>query len=88
MQSIPSLDGLSWSKIRALAKGLAADEAVHEVVAAALVLVDAPDAPHRMLGVYVLGFTSGAFPENLVTLRERVASDPSWEVQEALAQAI
>ncbi|HZC79537.1 MAG TPA: DNA alkylation repair protein, partial [Ktedonobacterales bacterium] len=58
-----------------------------EVVAAALPLLDAPDAPHRMLAVYLLGYTAGAQPENLAVLRERAAPDASWEVQEALAQA-
>jgi 3-methyladenine DNA glycosylase AlkC len=40
-----------------------------------------------MLAVYLLGFTTGAHPERLEVLRQRVPADPSWEVQEALAQA-
>ena len=87
MLPIPPLDGLGWSKIRALARELAGSAPEDEVVAAALPLLDAGDPPHRMLGVYLMGFTGGARPANLANLRERVAADPSWEVQEALAQA-
>ncbi len=87
MQPIPSLDGLNWSKIRALARTLASSAPADEVASVAGPLLAAPDAPHRMLAVYLLGFTSGARPANLALLRERVAPDPSWEVQEALAQA-
>jgi 3-methyladenine DNA glycosylase AlkC len=85
--ALPALDGLNWSKIRALAKERAAAAPADEVVAAALPLLDAPDAPHRMLAVYLLGYTAGAQPEHLAVLRERAAPDASWEVQEALAQA-
>jgi hypothetical protein len=87
MLPIPPLDGLGWSKIRALARELAGSASEDEVVAAALPLLDAGDPPHRMLGVYLMGFTGGARPANLAILRERVPADPSWEVQEALAQA-
>jgi hypothetical protein len=86
MRPIPPLDGLSWTKIRALARELAAAPA-DEVLAAALPLLDAPDAPHRMLGVYLLGFVASNPLERLDTLRQRVPPDPNWEVQEALAQA-
>jgi 3-methyladenine DNA glycosylase AlkC len=85
--ALPALNGLNWSKIRALAKERAVAAPAAEVVAAALPLLDAPDAPHRMLAVYLLGYTAGAQPENLAVLRERAAPDASWEVQEALAQA-
>jgi len=85
--ALPALDGLNWSKIRALAKERAVAAPADEVVAAALPLLDAPDAPHRMLAVYLLGYTAGAQPEHLAVLRERAAPDASWEVQEALAQA-
>jgi hypothetical protein len=87
MQPIPSLDSLNWSKIRGLARTLASSAPAVEVESVAVPLLDAPDAPHRMLAVYLLGFTSGARPENLALLRARAAPDPSWEVQEALAQA-
>jgi hypothetical protein len=86
MRPIPPLDGLSWTKIRALARELAAAPA-DEVIAAALPLLGAPDAPQRMLGVYLLGFATSDPVERLNTLRQRVPPDPSWEVQEALAQA-
>jgi hypothetical protein len=85
MLPIPTLDGLNWSGIRALARTLAAAPPT-EVTAAALPLLDAPDAPHRMLGVYLLGFAAGEPAARLETLRQRVPPDPSWEVQEALAQ--
>src|SRR5260370_15148262 len=85
--AVPSRDGLNWSKIRAMAKERAAAAPTDEVVAMALPLLDALDAPHRMLAVYWLGFTAGAQPENLAVLRERATPDASWEVQEALAQA-
>ncbi|HEX9415057.1 MAG TPA: DNA alkylation repair protein [Ktedonobacterales bacterium] len=87
MLPIPPLDGLGWSKIRALARELASSAPEDEVVAAALPLLDGGDPPHRMLGVYLMAFTAGARPANLANLRERVPADPSWEVQEALAQA-
>jgi hypothetical protein len=86
MQPIPPLDGLSWTKVRALARELAAAPA-DEVTAAALPLLDAADAPHRMLGVYLLGYAAGDPLARLELLRQRVPPDPSWEVQEALAQA-
>jgi 3-methyladenine DNA glycosylase AlkC len=85
--ALPALDGLNWSKIRALAKERATSAPADQVVAAALPLLDALDAPHRMLAVYLLGYTAAAQPENLAVLRERAAPDDSWEVQEALAQA-
>jgi DNA alkylation repair enzyme len=87
MQPIPPLDGLNWSKIRALARTLASSAPADDIAATAEPLLAAPDPPHRMLAVYLLGFTSGARPANLALLRERAAPDPSWEVQEALAQA-
>src|SRR5258708_14305353 len=83
--ALPALDGLNWSKIRALAKERAVAAPADEVVAAALPFLDAPDAPHRMLAVYLLGYTAGAQPEHLAVLRERPAPDASWEGQEALA---
>ena len=86
MRPIPTLDGLSWSKVRALARELGAAPA-EEVVAAALPLLDAADAPHRVLGVYLLGFATSDPLARLELLRSRVPPDPSWEVQEALAQA-
>jgi hypothetical protein len=86
MRPIPPLDGLKWSKIRALARELAAAPA-EEVTAAALPLLEAADAPHRMLGVYLLGFAASDPLARLEPLRQRVPPDPNWEVQEALAQA-
>jgi hypothetical protein len=47
----------------------------------------AEDTKRRMLAIYLLGFTAGARPENMAVLRERAVDDPSWEAQEALAQA-
>jgi hypothetical protein len=87
MLEMPSLDGLGWSKVRALARTLVADAPPDAVYATALPLLDAPDPPHRMLAICLLGFTAGARPAQLDLLRERVPSDTSWEVQEALAQA-
>ena len=87
MLSLPDVTGLRWSKVRALAKELAASEPVEELVDAVVPLLDAPEVPRRLLAVYLLGFASGQRPANLAVLRERVPADPSWEVQEALAQA-
>ncbi|HEV2236618.1 MAG TPA: DNA alkylation repair protein [Ktedonobacterales bacterium] len=86
MQPIPPLEGLSWTKVRALARELAAAPAA-EVIAAALPLLDAPDPSRRMLGVYLLGYAAGDPLAQLELLRRRVPPDPDWEVQEALAQA-
>ncbi len=87
MQPLPSLDGLKWSQIRALARQLASSEAAEALAQAAESELDDPDPAQRMLAVYLLGFTSGKHPERLALLRRRVPADPSWEVQEALAQA-
>ncbi len=87
MQSIPPLDGLSWSKIRALGKELSGKGSADEIAVAAERELASPDLKHRMLGVYLLGFTSGERPANLDVLRERAVPDAHWEVQEALAQA-
>jgi hypothetical protein len=87
MQPIPPLDDLGWSKIRALAKELANSASTDEIVSAAERELASPDHKHRMLGVYLLGFTSGACPANLDLLRERAVPNPNWEAQEALAQA-
>ncbi|MFI5273470.1 MAG: DNA alkylation repair protein [Ktedonobacterales bacterium] len=84
---LPPLDGLNWPKVRALGRELAASVEATAVARTTRVLLDAPDAKHRMLAVYLLGFTSPALPANLLVLRERAVKDPDWEVQEALAQA-
>src|SRR5260221_12552609 len=86
--ALPALDGLNWSKIRALAKERAAAAPADEVVAAALPLLDAPDAPHRMLAAYLLGYTALAQPEHLAVLPERAAPDASWGGPEAPAPAV
>ena len=87
MLSLPDVTGLGWSKVRGVAKGLAASEPLEELVDAVVPLLDAPEVPRRLLGVFVLGFASGQRPANLAVLRERMPADASWEVQEALAQA-
>ena len=87
MLTVPPLDGLGWSKVRAVARELAGSASPDEIAATALPLLDAPEARRRMLAVYLLGFTAGARPANLELLRERAVPDPDWEVQEALAQA-
>jgi hypothetical protein len=87
MEEIPSLEGLGWSKVRAVAKSLAATGRPDEVVAVAEQELDSEDTRRRMLAIYLLGFTAGARPANMATLRERAAPDPNWEAQEALAQA-
>ena len=88
MTEVLSLVGLSWAKIRSLARESAANAPVDETVGLGVSLLAAVDPPHRMFGVYLLGATSGVRPANIRVLRERVAADPSWEVQEALAQAM
>ncbi len=69
MQPIPSLDDLNWSRIRALAKELAATGSADEIARIAEGELVAPDHKRRMLGVYLLGFTSAARPANLELLR-------------------
>jgi hypothetical protein len=86
MLAIPSIDGLGWSKVRAVAKEVAATGDTDAIVEAALVELHSPDARRRMLGTYLLGFTSTVRLANLELLRAQVVPDPSWEVQEALAQ--
>ena len=87
MPPLPLLDGLNWVKIRALARTLAAAAPADDVAAVALPLLAAPDIPHRQLATFLLGLTSASRPADLGVLCERVAPDPSWEVQEAQAQA-
>jgi hypothetical protein len=87
MEAIPPLEGLRWSKVRAVAKELAATGTPDEVAAVAERELGAEDTKRRMLAIYLLGFTAGARPANVTTLRERAVADPSWEAQEALAQA-
>jgi hypothetical protein len=86
-QPLPSLDGLSWPQVRALARDLVASAPAAEVISTAVPLLAAPVVPHRQLATYLLGFTSAEHPANLERLRRRVTLEPSWEVQEALAQA-
>lgn len=88
MIELPSVEGLGWSKVRALARELAARADPDEVGRAASPLLDAGrDVKQRMLGVYLLGFTAGARPAHLDVLRECAVPDANWEVREALAQA-
>jgi 3-methyladenine DNA glycosylase AlkC len=87
MPSLPSSQGLNWVKIRALADQLARSEAGEGLAQAAESDLAAFEGTDRMLAIYLLGFTSGGHPERLELLRQRVPADPSWEVQEALAQA-
>jgi hypothetical protein len=85
--SLPDVTGLSWSKVRAAAKELAATCSPEELAEAVTPLLEAPENEQRSLAVYALGFSSGQRPDNLRLLHDRVPSDPSWELQEALAQA-
>ena len=87
MPSHPSLDGLNWPKIRALAQQLAASEAGETLLGEVGDDLASPEVSARMYAVYLLGFTSDRHPEHLDLLRERAVPDQSWEVQEALAQA-
>jgi hypothetical protein len=87
MEGIPSLEELGWSKVRAVAKSLAATGTPDEVAVVAGRELRSEDIRHRMLAIYLLGFTAGAHPANMVTLREQAVPDPNWEAQEALAQA-
>jgi 3-methyladenine DNA glycosylase AlkC len=87
MDPVPSLEGLGWSKVRALAQRLAATGTPDEVAAVAERELGAEDTQRRMLAIYLLGFTAAARPANMLTLHGRATLDPSWEAQEALAQA-
>ncbi len=87
MTSRPSLAGLNWTKIRALAQQMAASEASEALLSVIEDDLASQEVSARMYAVFLLGFTSGRHPEHLELLRRRVAPDPSWEVQEALAQA-
>lgn len=87
MLSLPTLDGLSPSAIRSLAATLARTAPGNEVTGEALAQLGAPDEAHRMLAVWLLGYTAGARPDNLAVLRARAVPDGSWRVHEAQAQA-
>src|SRR5579871_888453 len=85
--AIAALDGLSWARVRSIAREIAAANPTDDVVRTALELLGATDSKQRMLAVYLLGYTADQRPENLDVLREKAGPDPSWEVQEVLAQA-
>ena len=87
MRLLPSVTGLSWSKIRSLATQLAETEPADEIVSAALRLRTAANPAERQLAVYLLGFTCAQRPHNLAQLRDQAATDSSWQIQEAVAQA-
>lgn len=87
MIPLPDVTGLGWSKIRSLAQEAAAAAPVEEVATAAAALLDSPEPARRQFAVYLLGLTCGRRSANLTPLHDRVAGDPSWQVQEALAQA-
>src|SRR4051794_38694870 len=87
METIPSLEGLGWSRVRAVAQTLATTGTPDEMAAVAERELGSDDTRHRMLAIYLLGYTAGARSANMTTLHERAAPDPSWEAQEALAQA-
>ena len=56
MQSLPSLDGLNWSKIRAGARTLAERQPLGEALESANEALTAPDRPHRQLGAFLLAW--------------------------------
>ena len=87
MESLPAVAGLSWSKIRALARQLASSPPVEPTLAAVPGLLSASEPAERQLGVYLLGFTCAGRPDQVGLLRQQAVTDPSWEVQEAVAQA-
>lgn len=87
MLPIPPLEGLSWTNVRSIARELATSTPADDVAATAVSLLDAPDVRHRMLAVFLLGYSASARPANLDILRHRVTRDPNWEVQEGLAHA-
>jgi 3-methyladenine DNA glycosylase AlkC len=87
MPSEDDLAGLNYARIRARARELAIALETEQAIAQALIQLDAPDEEHRMLAVWLLGYTAAARPDNLGVLHARAIPDPSWRVQEALAQA-
>ncbi len=87
MEPLPSLEGLNWWQVRALAKRFAALGTAEELARVAEEQLGAAEVVNRQFAVYLLGYTIKARPANLDVLRERVAPDASWEMQEALAQA-
>ncbi len=62
---LPPLDALNWPLIRTLAERLARAAPADEIASVAEENLAAPDAPHRMLAVYLLGFTAAERPANL-----------------------
>ncbi|MGH2457653.1 MAG: hypothetical protein ACRDIY_02165, partial [Chloroflexota bacterium] len=78
MLTPPSLVGLSWAKIRTLARSFATSEATSDVVTLACAELASDDPRHRLHATYLLGFTAEDRPANLTVLRERVVPDPSW----------
>jgi hypothetical protein len=84
---LPDVTGLGWAQVRGAAQVVVAAHSPNDVVLVAATLLDSESVAQRQLAVYLLGFTSGERDGNLELLRTRVVGDPSWQVQEALAQA-
>jgi len=86
-QLIPESENWNWARIRELAQKMAQTEGGQDLAEAAVYILGASDVRDRVQAVFLLGFTSADHPQRLEELRRRVPADPSWEVQEALAQA-
>jgi HEAT repeat protein len=87
MQHLPESENWNWARIRELAQKMAQTEGGKDLAWSAVSFLKSEDVRDRVQAVFLLGFTCGEHPDRLEALRQQATSDPSWEVQEALAQA-
>ena len=88
MDQIPPLEGLGWSKVRAVAKELAATGTPDEVAAVAGRELGAEDTRRRMLAIYLLGFTAGARPAEAIRRLAALRADESEYVRHSAGNAL
>jgi hypothetical protein len=75
-----------YAEQQRIARDYARNHTVDETYATALALLESELVPARMTGVLLMEELAAARP-SLDLLRERVAADPAWQVQEMLARA-
>jgi len=66
---------------------LTAEETVPQCLRSAKQLYSSDKHQVRMVAVFILGYIASRSEEAFKILRKRVSEDPSWQVQEILAQA-
>jgi 3-methyladenine DNA glycosylase AlkD len=76
-----------FGPIKAEAEALVVGHTASDSLEIAKALLDSPIVQARMLATFILGMISAQTPEAFALMLETVSHDPSWRVQEILAQA-